>query len=275
MSSPAPFDWRSLIGPGINLGMKAVGDIVMPEASVQNARTNSRNSELDRELARAKYGNAQNIRQAMLPGMFTQSGYAPAQGRQMAAGYSSAAPASLPSGGSSQGPGLGSQIAKGAATVGMGLAPAALGSLFSKAAPAMTRQAIQTGAPVIAGSLPAAGHGVLGAIGGLATNPVTLIGAGALAAGLIWKHTQAHPTADKWVQGVQAPFDNHMRQLQSQGLPPDQLKQSQMQSAQNYLSTLAQFAQQGGHNMEVAQNAARTFRQYYGDPMKYGIQLPF
>src|SRR6188768_332479 len=150
MSSPAPYDWKSLIGPGINLGMKVVGDQLMPDPSVQNARTNSQNSEVDRELALAKMANAQKLRTQMLPGMYTHLGYSPTQGRQMANDYS--ANASMPasagytSGGGSK-PGLGSAIGKTALGVGLNMAPAAIGSLLGRSAPAitstMTRQAIQ------------------------------------------------------------------------------------------------------------------------------------
>lgn len=252
-----PFDWKSLIGPGVDLGMKAVGDIVAPDAALQNARTNSRNSEVDREIAIAKMGNANKIRATALPGMYTQLGYAPAQGREMAGGYGASAgtPTAMPAM-DAKGPGLGSQIGKGALNVGMGLAPAAIGGLIKGA-----------------GGVAAAGHGVLGALAPLA--PFALPAAALLAGGLIWKHTQAHPIADKWVQGVQAPFDAHYKALYNAGLPPDQVKQAQAQSAQNYLRTLLDFSKQGGRNFEVAQNAARTFRQQYGEPAKYGVQLPF
>lgn len=265
------YDWTSLISPGINLGMKALGDAIVPDPALQNARTNSQNSQVDRELALWKAANAQKLRQQALPGIYTNLGYSPAQGQSMASSYgSSPAPSGL-GGGSSSGGGLGSTLGKAGASVGIGMAPSLIGGALKGG----TSTAALNAAGWTADAAPAAGHGVLGAVGGFLTNPITIGAGAALAAGLIWKHSQAHPTADKWVQGEQNPFDQHWKMLQNSGLPPDQLKQAQTQSAQNYLNTLAQFAQGGGHNMEVARNAARTFRQFYGDPMRYGIQLPF
>ncbi len=77
------------------------------------------------------------------------------------------------------------------------------------------------------------------------------------------------------MQGEQNPFDESMRKIDQQGLPPEQAQQLKQQNAQNYLSELMQFAQRGGKEAEVARNAMRTFRQWYGDPSQYGVQVPF
>jgi hypothetical protein len=53
----------------------------------------------------------------------------------------------------------------------------------------------------------------------------------------------------------------------------EQADSAKMQNAQNYLNELMRFAQQGGKERTVANQALQTFRQWYGDPMKYGIQL--
>lgn len=123
----------------------------------------------------------------------------------------------------------------------------------------------------------AAGGGLLSTIGGLATNPITLAAAGALGAGLIWKKSQAHPTADKWVQSQQNPFDQTManvdRSVQSGQINPQQAQQIKQSNATEYLNHLREFAAKGGKERTVAQQALATFRQYYGDPSQYGVQV--
>ncbi len=279
----AVFDWSSLIPKGIDLGMKAVGDAAFPDPSLINARTNATNSQNDIAIARAKMANANQVRAAALPSMYTQLGYNPQQGRGMASSYSGQTPVSsgYSSGGGS---GLGSTIGKTALGVGASLAPGMIAGALKSSAPALTRQAIDTGVGTAAtAAAPHVAGGVSGALGlgggsgllGLGAATIPVLGGAALAAGLIWKHTQAHPIADQWVQSTQNPFDQHMRELQSAGLPPAQLQQAKTQSAQNYLRTLADFATKGGRNAEVARNAAATFRQYYGDPAQYGVPLQF
>jgi hypothetical protein len=77
------------------------------------------------------------------------------------------------------------------------------------------------------------------------------------------------------VNSEQAPFDANWKAISDGPLPPDQKQAAMQSSAQNYLNALVQFSQQGSHENQVAKQAAATFRKYYGDPMKYGIQLPF
>ena len=119
----------------------------------------------------------------------------------------------------------------------------------------------------------------MGTLGALATNPITWAAAGALGAGLLWKKSQAHPTADQWVHGEQNPFDQTMSnidtQVQNGSMTPDEAKQLKTKNAQTYLSELQQFSTKGGHEAIVAKQAADTFRQYYGDPAQYGIKLSF
>lgn len=267
-----PFDWQSLITPAVALGSKAVGDIVAPDASIQNARTNAQTAKVSNDIALAKMANANKIRQQIMPGMYTNLGYTPDQGQQMAGDYGAIAGQGLAfngNGGSGSlpgapgAPGLGSKIGKAALNTGIGMAPAIVGGLVHGGAAA--------GAAAGAGT----GAGLGATLGALATNPFTILGAGALAAGLIWKKSQAHPVANQWVQGEQNPFDQHWQELDKMGLPPDQLQAAKTQSAQNYLQELQNFAGQGGKNLEVARNAAATFRKYYGDPMKFGVQLSF
>ena len=263
--TPAPFDWKSLITPAVALGSKAVGDIVAPSADLIAAKASAQNSKTSNAIALAKMADANKIRQTAMPSLYTNLGYSPSQGQAMAGDYGATAGRALGDFGGSGSlpgaPGLGSKIAKGALSTGLGLAPTIVGGLLKGGA--------------AAGTAGTAGGGMLGAIGGLATNPITLAAAGALAAGLIWKKSQAHPVADQWVQGEQNPFDAHWQELDRMGLPPEQLQAAKDKSAQNYLQELSTFASQGGKNLEVARNAAATFRKYYGDPMKYGVQLSF
>lgn len=256
------YDWKSLIPNVAALGGKILGDKLAPDAATKNAQTNAQQVQFNQSEELRKSAQANSIRQSMMPGMYTTLGFSPAQGQQMAASYGNAAAGRPPVPAPSASGGLGSSIAKGVAGVGMSLAPQILSSVLKK------------GVPAVAGAGGAAG-GLGGAIGALATNPITAVGAGALAAGLIWKKTQVHPTADTWTKGEQGPFDAHMKQLDSQGLPPAQVQQAKMDSARSYLNELVQFSQKGGKEQQVAKQAAATFREYYGDPMKYGIQLPF
>jgi len=266
--TPVPFDWKSLItGTAVPLASKALGDIVAPSADLISAKASAQNAKTSNAIALAKMADANKIRQATMPSLYTNLGYSPAQGQAMAGDYGATAGRALGDFGGSGSlpgaPGLGSKILKGAAGVGLGMAPQIVGGL------------IHGGAAAGAGAGTAAGGGMLGTLGALASNPITWAGAAALAAGLIWKKSQAHPVANQWVQGEQNPFDAHWQELDRMGLPPEQLQAAKTQSAQNYLQELSNFAQQGGKNMEVARNAAATFRKYYGDPMKYGIQLQF
>lgn len=273
------YDWGSLIPDAFALGGKIVGDKLAPSPDLQSVQNTEKQNAFNNQITLAKMGNANALRSFALPGMFTTLGYSPEQGQSMAQNYSAQAakmPASQGYGGAYSGGGgggLGSKIGKTALGVGMNFAPKILGGLLHAGSQTAALNAAGWTADGLAGGV--GGTGLGGTIAGLATNPFTIAGAAALAAGLIWKKTQAHPTADKWVQGEQNPFDEHMKMLNQQGLPPDQLKQAKMQSAQQYLTALNQFSQGGGHNMEVARNAAATFRQYYGEPALYGIRLQF
>ena len=160
-----------------------------------------------------------------------------------------------------------------------------LGGTAASAAPAATG-ALGTGATTAAGAVaPHAATGLTGALGlgggaglfGLGAATLPVLGGAALATDLIWKATQAHPTADKWVQGNQNPFDQTMAQIQQQEqsgqLDPQQAQQLKQQNAQNYLNTLQQFRAKGGKQKTVGDQALATFRQYYGDPSQYGVSI--
>lgn len=180
MSSPAPFDWKSLITPAVALGSKAIGDIVAPDASLQNARSNSRTAELSNEIARSRMANANQIRSAALPGMYTNLGYSPAQGRNMASGYSAgtstsnfSTSAAAPSGGSKVG-----KTILGAGLTAAPMLPGIIGHGASLAGPATGLGGLSS-----VGSL-GMSNGLLGL--GAATLPV--VGGIVAGIGLLAKH---------------------------------------------------------------------------------------
>jgi hypothetical protein len=290
---PTPFDWQSLITPAAAFGGKLLGDTLAPAPDLMQARTNQQTAQVNNEIAKEKMANANAIRGIALPGMLTNLGYSPDQGAQAASNYGFSAsnpnPTYGPTGSTST-PGIGSKVGKTILGAGMTVAPAVAGSLLKSAAPALVRQAIQL--PGAAAATAAAGTavpatGITGALGlgggaglfGLGAATLPVLGGAALAADLIWKHTQVHPTADKWVQSAQNPFDAKWKQVeqaqQSGQISAQQAQQTKVQNAQNYLNALQSFAGQGSKNLTVAKQAATTFRKYYGDPSQYGVQLSF
>lgn len=268
-----PFDWTSLIDPAAALGSKVLGDAVAPSPDLQRAQLDKQAQQFNQQAALYKLGQQQQTRGAALPGMYQTLGYTPEQAAAMTKTYTSTPLPQAPNGSTSTGgSGVGSTVGKAALGAGMSVAPAVIGALAKTGASSIPA-ATGAFAPTIAG------HSMLGAIGGLATNPITIAGAAALAGGLLWKKSQVHPTADKWVQGEQNPFDQTMsnidKQAQAGQIAPEQAKATKQQNAQNYLAELQAFSQKGAHENAVARQAAQTFRQYYGDPAQYGVQLGF
>jgi hypothetical protein len=282
---PTPFDWQSLITPAAAFGGKLLGDTLAPAPDLMQARTNQQTAQVNNEIAKQKMANANAIRGIALPGMMTQLGYSPAQGSQAASNYGFSANNPNPTYGptdSTSTPGTGSKVGKAILGAGMSVAPAVAGSLLKGGAIA----AGKLGGTTMLGTAPVASGGIGGALGfgapgilGLGAATLPVLGGAALAADLIWKHTQVHPTADKWVQSAQNPFDAKWKQVeqaqQSGQISAQQAQQTKVQNAQNYLNALQSFAGQGSKNLTVAKQAATTFRQYYGDPSQYGVQLSF
>lgn len=294
MATPAPFDWKSLIDPAVALGFKAVGDKVAPGADLQNAQNsranlaeNQRQFNIQNQLAQQRLGQSNQIRQNIMPGMYTQLGFTPQQGQRMTQDYAAKYPAQ-PAGSSAsfgggtatpnyspalqpKAPGLGSQIGKTALGLGTSALaiPGAAGALGGLIGGFGGTTALGGGA-----TLTSAGTGLLGALG--TTGAATLgIGAAAALGAIMWRKSQAHPEANQWVQGEQNPFDKSMAAIDQRGLPPDQAKAAKQENAQRYLNELQKFASQGGDKLQVARQAADTFRQWYGDPAQYGVQLGF
>ena len=116
--------------------------------------------------------------------------------------------------------------------------------------------------------------GTVGAGGGATTGggfsmasllPLAPLAAAAIPAYFAIKNAQVHPTADEWVQGAQNPFDDLMEQTQD----PAQ----KMELAQGYLAKLQDFAQKGTKEAIVAGQALETFRERYGEPADYGMDV--
>lgn len=282
------FDWTSLINPAAALGAKALGDKIAPGADLQSVQNNQQQNQFNNQMALQRLGQSTQIRKSMMPGMYTALGFAPEEGQRMAASYGTQTPTTpggLTGGGGSYTPGSAQQQPGGGSTLGtlgkVGLGalsiPGAAGALGGLIGGLGGTSAVSAGAGGLGATLTTAPHGLLGAIGGLgATGAATLgIGAAAGIGAILWRKSQAHPEANQWVQGEQNPFDKSMAAIDQQGLPPDQAQAAKQQNAQRYLTELQKFASQGGDKLQVARQAAATFRQWYGDPSKYGIQLGF
>ncbi len=306
----SPFDWSTLLNNTVApMGGKILGDQIAPDPSLINAQQNGQNGQVTNALNVAKFNKSSKAQALALPGMLKTLGYSPESAD--AAGASFGAPVTPGQNGFPTLGAPGASAGKTAAGAAMSFGAPIVSGLLKKAAPAVaglgaapsmagiasgiTASAVpDIGAGIeAAGGLGAAGAGeaaaaaggaaggagIMGTLGALATNPLTWAAAGAIGAGLLWKKSQAHPTADQWVQGEQNPFDKTMSnidtQVQGGSMTPDEAKQLKAKNAQTYLSELQQFSTQGGHQAVVAKQAADTFRQYYGDPAQYGIKLSF
>ncbi len=303
-----PTDWTSLLtNVAAPLGGKILGDQLAPDASLQNAQNSQNSTAFSQQMQLNTLKRKQQLQSAMLPGMFSTLGYTPDSAKDMANSYAGIQPPSptvSPSGGSSAaktalGAGLsglstaapylskllGGGIGAAAPTMGAiagGIDAAAvpdIGAAIASAGGLGAEGAAGAGATA-AGSVGGGGGGILSSLGGMSVlGPAALIGGGLLATDLIWKHYQAHPTADKWVQGAQNPFDKSMaavdQQVKAGSMTPQEAAAAKQQNAQEYLTTLQKFSQQGQYENQVARQAADTFRQYYGDPAQYGVKLGF
>lgn len=312
MSSPAPaFGWSSLLNNVSALGGSILGNSLLPNPANVNAQTGAQSNAFNQQLTLNQLANRNQTRQNILPGMYQTLGYNPSQSTAMAAGYGNAPNAPLPTASTSTGAPLGTGLGSTLAGAGLAVGPAIAGGLIKGGAAAGAAGAAGAaagglgggavglggiGASVEGGSVAgalapgaadataaaaggtAAGGGGIGAtLGALATNPITWLAAGGLVAGLLWKQSQVHPTADKWVQGEQNPFDTSMKNLDtavsSGQMTPQQAQAAKQTNVQNYLSALQNFATQGSHENIVAKQALQTFQQYYGSPASYGVQV--
>lgn len=126
-----------------------------------------------------------------------------------------------------------------------------------------------------AGATTAAGGGLGSSLAALATNPVTWAVAGAIAAAIIWKKSQVHPTADTFVQGYQNPFGQHLGSVVDEfdkAFAGGQMTKEQAQTAYEQTASLIDqfkadtnaFAQKGSKENTVAHQAVQTMATNFG-----------
>ncbi len=120
-----------------------------------------------------------------------------------------------------------------------------------------------------------AGSGLGSTIAGLATNPITIGVAAALAGTIALLKSQAHHEANTWVKGFQNPFDQQMDQLnrqfhaaaQSEQLSKEQasaIRDQVAQLAAGYQQKLSEFERKGSDERTVGRQARATADKYYG-----------
>lgn len=132
------------------------------------------------------------------------------------------------------------------------------------------------GADATAAGATAASSGSLGAtLGALATNPITWAVAGSIAAAILWRKSQVHPTADTFVQTYQNPFGQHLGSVVNNfdaALASGKLDKASAQALRDETAKLIDgfkqdtnaFSQQGGHENQVAHQAMQTMAQNFG-----------
>lgn len=277
------FDWSSLITPAVNLGMKALGDKVAPGADLQSVQNQERNQQFQNQLTLQKMAQANQIRQSMMPGMYTTLGFSPDQGKQMAANYGQNMPAmNFGAGGSGssygmptapKAPGLGAKIGGAALGIGTSMLPGILGKLLGGAAPAVAGAAGAGAAGAGAGGAAAAGGGA-GLFGlGAATIPVVggaIAGAALLANKLIGRgRKQANKLTGEG--GLQYNFNEGLREIvaaqQSGQIDQAQRDQLVRQMYEQLKQDGAQFAQGGSKQALVVD---QMLRHYLENPVTAG-----
>lgn len=157
----------------------------------------------------------------------------------------------------------------------IGGAAAVGGTTAAGASGAAAGTATGAGASGAAGTTGAAGGGFTGALGALATNPVTWAVAGALTAAILWKKSQVHPTADNFVQTYQNPFGQHLGQVVdgfNQAYASGKLDKASATAAYNETAALIDqfkkdmndFSQKGSKENRIAHQAAATMADNFG-----------
>jgi hypothetical protein len=173
----------------------------------------------------------------------------------------------------------------GALTAGAGSTLPSLAAITGGAVPALPTSAIGglglagMGGGAGAGGTAAGAGSVSGSLGstiaGLATNPITIGVAAALAGTIALLKSQAHHQANTWVRGFQNPFDQQMDQLNRQfhaAAQSGQLSKAQAsairsevgQLAAAYQQKLSEFERKGGDERTVGRQARATADKYYG-----------
>lgn len=156
-----------------------------------------------------------------------------------------------------------------AATVGAAGLPAGITAAGGTGAAA----GLPTAAPALAGG--ASGSGLGASLGAFFTNPITIGVGAAIAAAIIWKHKQVHPTAAKFVDEYQNPFGQHLSEIVNQfdqAYAAGGMDKTTAQAARDHVASLIhgfesdieQFDAKGGKEHTVAQQAKATMTRYFG-----------
>ncbi len=137
---------------------------------------------------------------------------------------------------------------------------------------------VAVGATEAAGTTAAGGSGVMSAIGGFLTNPITIGIGAALAAGFgLYEafKSDTHLTANDFVQKYQNPFGDNLGHVVDQfnaarqqgGMTTSQANQTLDQTktlVNNFEKTIADWTSQGGDKATVAKQAQKTMDGIYG-----------
>lgn len=212
-------------------------------------------------------------------GMGDQAAQAGDTASRLPDSIASSAALGAPAIGTGVGMGVGDGLAIAAPEIGMeaGAAAGAAPFLGAGAAPLGATGALAApdiAAPALAAD--ASAGGMMSSVGAFLTNPVTIgVAAAAIAAYALIKHSQVHPTANKWVQGFQNPFDKQMGALNDhfiQAANSGQLTKAQAVQIRNTVKTLSDqygsalktFSAKGGKEKTVATQAQKTADEEYG-----------
>lgn len=151
---------------------------------------------------------------------------------------------------------------------GLGLSGGAAAAAASTAGLGTTAGAVSGlglgGGTAAGGGAAAGGGGAMGAMGAFLTNPITIAAGLALGVGILWKKSQVHPTASKWVNSAQNDFDKQMAQVnEDASLDPANKAELQKAIVTDYLAGAMTFMGKGKENQTVIRQAMDTFRQWY------------
>lgn len=231
--------------------------------------------------ATAPYGSAANPNPASLPdaGNFAatnpalETNIAPTAGATGAnlaiTGAEVAGGAGAVAGGTAAATGAGAAAGAGTIAGGAAADTAAASSMAAEAAAAPFGEAGAAGAEATGSA------GFFSGAASLLTNPITIGIGAAIAGAMIWKGTQTHPVADKFVQTYQNPFGQHLVAIVDQfdqALATGQLTKADAQKARDAAAQFISqfetdgenFAKGGDKEASVWNQAERTMAEDFG-----------
>ncbi len=248
------YDWTDLIDPGLRLGGSIIGNTINAGPAKASVKENARQFDITKQ-------RSDQARQMLMPTLRTNLGYG-AGGPQM--GMSSYQAYGAPQGGG--GGGLGGALKKVAGVGGAAMSIPGVAGLAAKGAGALGGLLTGGGAATKIGlggySATGAGGGIGGALGALATNPITwAVGGGLLGAKLLSKIGAGRKQADKLTQpgGIQAQLNTQLAQLEQQHLPPEQFDAIATKLYDRAMQQGRQFAQKGKNQAKVVNQMAGSY----------------